>query len=273
MDENFSVSQTTNQSSARAQGGFSTWKALQTVIAMAILIATLFTLWTPANLFSNQMLEKMFKSFQPSAGVDYGTATPAPRPRVGLVAGHLGHDSGAVCSDGLTEATLNLEIVTMVKEILNREGYDVDILKEFDPRLLEYRSLALVSVHNDSCDYINDQATGFKVAAAIGNSYPEKAMRLTSCLTNRYQASTRLPFHYNTITADMTEYHAFNEIHSDTPAAIIETGFMNLDRDLLTNNTDLVSQGVASGILCYIRNEDVSTPTLVTPTPEFINEP
>jgi N-acetylmuramoyl-L-alanine amidase len=267
MDSNSTLS-TPQSEPARRTGGprFSVFRALQTVLGVAVLIATLFTLWTPANLFSNDMMDRMFRAVQPAQDLPgYPTATPSPRPRIGLVAGHWGNDSGAVCADGLTEESLNLKIATMVQELLYKEGFDVDLLKEFDPRLAEYRSLALVSIHNDSCDFVNDQATGFKVAATISSSYPERASRLTACLSERYRAATGLQFHYNTVTNDMTQYHAFNEIHTDTTAAIIETGFMNLDRELLTKKTNLVAQGVASGILCFVRNEDI--PDLVVPTP------
>jgi N-acetylmuramoyl-L-alanine amidase len=243
---------------------FSPWKALQSVFSVALVVATLFTLWTPSNVFSNNLLENMFKSVQPAAGsVVIPTTTTSPRPRIGLVSGHWGNDSGSVCADGLTEMDVNLKIATMVQAILTKEGYDVDVLKEFDQRLTEYKALALVSIHNDSCDYINDQATGFKVAAAASSVFPEKATRLTACLSQRYQAITGLQFHYNTVTKDMTQYHAFSEIYKDTTAAIIETGFLNLDRDMLTNHTDKVAQGVASGILCFVRNEDIpQAPTL-----------
>jgi N-acetylmuramoyl-L-alanine amidase len=59
----------------------------------------------------------------------------------------------------------------------------------------------------------------------------------------------------------MTSYHAFGEIDENTIGAIIETGFMNLDRQILTIHSDLVAQGIVNGILCYIRNEDASFPT------------
>ena len=74
-----------------------------------------------------------------------------------------------------------------------------------------------------------------------------------------------MTFHYNTVTIDMTQYHAFGEIHNETTAAIIETGFLNLDREILTKHTDRVAQGVADGILCFVRNEDI--PDLPTLTP------
>jgi N-acetylmuramoyl-L-alanine amidase len=56
----------------------------------------------------------------------------------------------------------------------------------------------------------------------------------------------------------MSGYHAFDEIGEDTPAVIIETGFMNLDRQMLTQNSNQIAHGIADGILCYIRNESVS---------------
>jgi len=65
----------------------------------------------------------------------------------------------------------------------------------------------------------------------------------------------------------MTSYHAFKEIDEFTPAAIIETGFMNLDRSLLTQQPELVAKGVADGILCYLRNESIEAGTPgVTPS-------
>ena len=53
----------------------------------------------------------------------------------------------------------------------------------------------------------------------------------------------------------MTFYHAYREIAPDTAAAIIEVGFMNLDRDMLVNHPDLVAQGITDGILCYVFQE------------------
>lgn len=263
------VNDTTAQPVSRSRprrGGFSAWKALSSVISIALLVATLFTLWTPDNLFSNNLMDRMFQSVQPAAPLEVlPTPTNSPRPRIGIVAGHWGNDPGAVCADGLTEMDVNLRIATAVQAKLVSEGFDVDLLKEFDPRLTGYQAMALISIHNDSCDYINDEATGFKVAAAPSSAYPEKATRLTACLSQRYQAITGLSFHYNTVTRDMTEYHAFSETHSDTTAAIIETGFLNLDREILTKNTDLVAQGVASGILCFVRNEDVPQVPAATP--------
>lgn len=240
--------------------GLSVWIAIQNIISIAVITATLFTLWTPSRLFSDQTLRNILITLQrddENSGL-LSTPTPSARDRVGLVAGHWGNDSGAVCPDGLTEVELNLRIASLVKEYLNAEGIEVDLLQEFDRSLYQYRAIALVSIHNDSCEYYGDSATGYKVSAAVSNSFPEKTARLTDCLINRYEHATGLAFHANTITPDMTSYHAFNEIYSDTPAAIIETGFMNLDREILTKEPERVARGVADGILCFVRNEPIN---------------
>lgn len=248
----------------------SPWQTGQILISMAVVLATLFTLWTPANLFSNDLIDKMFLAVNrtPEApGGDWPTPTPLPRPRIGIVSGHWGNDPGAACPDGLTEEKVNLRIATLVEQNLKNEGYEVDLLEEFDKDLTQYQATALVSIHNDSCEYFNNEATGFKVAAAMASPYPEKAARLTACLTQRYQATTGMKYHHNTITNDMTGYHAFDEINSVTTAAIIETGFLNLDREILTEHTDVVAKGITLGILCYIRNETIPQPTPTAPAP------
>lgn len=256
------------QASPRSQGLLFQlgWIAL-----VAFVVATLFTAWTPgesADEFPTPVATGLAVALQPSPTFPPGLPTPTPRnPRlVGLVAGHWKNDSGAVCPDGLKEVDVNLQIATLVQKILVGEGYDVDLLHEFDPRLTDYQAAALVSIHNDSCDFINNQATGFKVASAMATRHPERAARLTSCLRARYGAATGLPLHSTSVTLDMTSYHAFGEINENTPASIIETGFLNLDRQILTEQPERVAQGVAEGILCYLRNEPIVGPTLIPPT-------
>lgn len=194
----------------------------------------------------------------PSAGEPAsGLSAPAQADgtRIGIVSGHHGNDSGSVCQDGLTEARLNFDTAVRVAELLRAQGYTVDVLEEFDARLKGYRALVLLSIHADSCTYINDLATGFKVARVLDSKMPEQEDRLVSCLTSNYSRSTGLRFHRNTVTFDMTQYHAFYEIDERTPAAIIEIGFMNLDRLLLTRKPELVAQGIVDGLLCFTKDE------------------
>ncbi len=246
---------------------FSIWGGIQSIFVTAFLLASLFTLFTPNNLFSGEMFDRIFQAWQVnptiSAPVQMNTTSVAALP-IGIVSGHYKNDSGALCPDGLSEEQVNLQIATLVQQKLAAEGYQVDLLEEFDERLSQYKALALVSIHADTCDFISEDATGFKVAAALHSVYPEKATRLTLCMADRYAQTTGLTYHPNAASEDMTNYHAFDEIHSETTAVIIETGFLNLDRQILTENPDLVAQGIVNGLLCFIRNENV---TLTQPSP------
>ena len=241
------------------------------VIGVALVVATLFTAWTPggpSDEFPTPVATGLAAALQPSPTFPPGLPTPTlSNPRlVGLVAGHWKNDSGAVCADGLKEVDVNLQIATLVQKLLVSEGYQVELLHEFDPKLTDYQAAALVSIHNDSCDFINNEATGYKVAAAMATRHPERAARLTSCLRARYGTATGMPLHSTSVTPDMTSYHAFGEINEITPASIIETGFLNLDRQMLTEQPERVAQGVAEGILCYLRNEPIVGPTVMPPS-------
>lgn len=250
----------TPQTAPSPKGKFSMFSGVQTILTYAFLLATLFTLFTPDNLFSGQMLTRVFEAWQANPTTMAPVATAAPSAdvnRIGIVSGHWKNDSGSVCSNGLTEEQVNLRIASLVQQKLTAEGFQVDLLEEFDARLSQYQAIALVSIHADSCDFINDAATGYKVAAALDSAYPEKATRLTSCLVDRYGKDTGLQFKNNT-TNDMTSYHAFGEINTETTAAIIETGYLNLDQQILTQKPDVIAQGIVDGLLCFIRNENVT---------------
>lgn len=258
--ESSSKNQNTTPNSQR----YGMFYQLQIVLLVAFILATLFTAWTPASLLPGNLSERFAQvlAFQVTETAAFPTPTARPRPLIGIVVGHWDDntkDPGAVCPDGLTELEVNQDIAARVEQKLVDQGFDVDLLREFDPQLQGYRSLALVSIHADSCQYINDDATGFKIAAALSNQYPERATRLTACIKDRYSTATGLKYHPSTITNDMSSYHAFDEIDPNTNAVIIEVGFLNLDRQVLTKNQDQIANGISDGILCYIRNEDISS--------------
>ncbi len=167
---------------------------------------------------------------------------------VGLIVGHRGNDSGTECEDGLTEVTVNSALADRVAARLREEGIPTDILDEFDPRLESYSASALVSIHADSCDYINELATGFKIS---GSSITDSSS-LSICIEHAYQEATGLEYHPDSITPHMTDYHAFRKIAPGTPAIIIEVGFLNLDREILTSGSDVVVNGLANGIVCLM---------------------
>jgi N-acetylmuramoyl-L-alanine amidase len=243
------------------QKPFTFWRGLQTTLAAAFVVATLFTFWTPGSLVESSLEVRMAQALQsasgsvsdPAAATFEATSQPQATT-IGIVAGHYGNDSGAVCSNGMTEAELNLKIATLVQKKLADLGYTVDLLEEFDDRLEGYRGRVLLSIHLDSCEYVNDQATGFKVAAAFSDENPASSQKLTACLSEQYGEITGLPYHAGSVTDDMSYYHAFSEIDPQTTAAIIEAGFMNLDYQFLTEKTDLVADGIVAGIQCFLSN-------------------
>lgn len=246
--------------------------AIETTFLLAILLATVFVAWTPASFSATSFADRLSLLLTPQP-VNNPAAGPVQQAlRIGIVAGHSGNDSGAVCVDSngkvtLTEAEVNLKIASLVQKKLVDRGFQVDLLQEFDSRLNGYRAVAIVSIHNDSCEYVNDEATGFKVAAALNTRDTNRANRLLSCMIDRYHRDTGLRFHPGSITGDMTGYHAFSEIDPNTIAAIIETGFLNLDQEILTQHTDQVADGVVDGILCFVNNENVEPTPMPTTQP------
>ena len=243
---------------------FNFWRGLQTVVGAAFVVATLFTLWTPGSLVESGLEARMAQVIESASQGEGSVPEIAQNPteevqsnRIGIVAGHYGSDSGAVCSTGLTEVEMNLEIATLVQKALADRGFEVDLLEEKDARLDGYLAALLVSIHLDSCEYINDQATGFKVAAALAEENIAAAQRLTNCLSGRYAEVTGLPYHAGSVTDDMTFYHAFDEIDTRTIAAIIEAGFLNMDYRFITEETDRIAEGIVAGILCYMNNETI----------------
>jgi N-acetylmuramoyl-L-alanine amidase len=181
--------------------------------------------------------------------------TPTPHiPRIGIVAGHSGNDSGALCPDGLQEVEINMEIARRVVALLTKRGWKVDLLEEYDSALNEYQADALLSIHADSCTFPGK--TGFKVAGAESSYDLRVTQRLVDCVSRNYEERTGLPFDPHTITYDMTHYHAYREIDENTPAAVIETGFLLDDREILTQRPDIVAQGIVDGLVCFIEGEE-----------------
>jgi N-acetylmuramoyl-L-alanine amidase len=250
---------------------FGFWRGLFTSVGVALVVATLFTIWTPASLVESSISAQLDQALESAAEENLPADELASDPdaleianRIGIVAGHYGDiDPGAVCDNGAKEVDFNLEIATLVQKKLTDLGYEVDLLEEFDTRLDGYQAAVVVSIHLDSCVYINDQATGYKVAAALANQDLAASQRLTACLSQRYGEITGLPYHAGSVTPDMTNYHVYNEIAPETNAAIIEAGFMNRDYQFITEKTEIIADGIVAGILCFVNNESIQ----ITPTP------
>ncbi|MGD8474086.1 MAG: N-acetylmuramoyl-L-alanine amidase [Anaerolineae bacterium] len=247
----------------------SRWAA--SVFAMAFLLGIVYVVWLAflapdGGLESTRAVPELATETPTGAPISSETVQPGPiievspapsqQPwglKVGIVAGHWRSDSGAVCDDGLQEVTINLDVASRVVAILQYEGYDAELLPEYSEKLVGYEADAFVSIHADACNV--PEASGFKVARVAASAIPEEEDRLVECLVREYGEMTGLSFHRNSITYDMQDYHAFNEIHPLTPGAIIELGFMGADRELLTEDAYHVAQGVARGIACFLEGE------------------
>lgn len=232
--------------------------AVMVAIALAIAYLIAQALWTPEREYatSTPVVPTLTPRLTPTATPIPPSPTPTKPPKkAGIVAGHWSrdprkYDPGAVCPDGMTEVEINLAVAQSVEALLENRGYEVDLLEEFDQALDGYLADVLVSIHADSCDV--PRASGFKVASVLHSAVPEEEDRLVKCLREEYQKVTGLSFHEHSITYDMQEYHAFYEIASQTPGAIIETGFMAADRHILVDQQDKVAEGIANGIICFL---------------------
>ena len=143
-----------------------------------------------------------------------------------MVSGHAGNDSGAICEDEngqptILEAEINAKVAQLAAERLRQAGADVAILEEYDDQLRGLRTDVFLSIHADSC--IDE--TGYKSSAYIASTKPTIDDRLVACINSAYAAATGLTENVDTITENMTEYHAFRRIDPATPAAILEMGF------------------------------------------------
>jgi N-acetylmuramoyl-L-alanine amidase len=189
--------------------------------------------------------------------------TPNYLRQIGIVSGHRGpiNDPGAVCPDGLTETEINFAIAQLVVRDLRERSFAVDLLDEFDPRLDNYKAAALISIHSNDCSDYEGGASGYLVSRAISRPAGGPDDVLAECLSSYYQAKIGLERRFS-LTVDMTDYHTFREMHSLTPAAIIELGFMRDDRALLVERQAEIADGLVAGILCFLSGENpIARPT------------
>ncbi len=183
---------------------------------------------------------------------------PAP-PDVALISGHAGYDSGAVCTDEkgqttVTEASVNANVASLVQMRLRRAGMNVILLDEYDARLAGLVAGVVLSLHADSCVPLS----GYKAATPPQSATPQVEARLLACIDQHYANATDLAPHLDTITHDMTDYHAFRKVEDQTPIAILELGFLGGDQRLLTDNVEVVAEGVAESLRCFLRGEKTS---------------
>ncbi len=181
-------------------------------------------------------------------------------PHVALISGHAGSDSGAICTadDGqvqLTEADVNATITELVAQRLRAAGFTTTVLDEMDTQLTGLSVDVLISLHSDSCVALS----GYKATHRANSPILAREAHLIACIDQHYSAATNLIYHPDTLTHDMLGYHAFNRIHPETPAAILEMGFLGGDQHLLVDEPARVAQGIVASILCFLQDDPEGT--------------
>jgi N-acetylmuramoyl-L-alanine amidase len=162
---------------------------------------------------------------------------------------------------GYDEWELNMTIAEEVRETLVAQGVSVDLLPATVP--VGYQADAFVSIHVDGVTGAQAAtrrgwkvATPFRasaasdaLAAAIAESYPSVTGLRADPLGPSYAMRAYYAFAY---------YRYWHSIAPTTPATIVETAFMThpADRELLFGQPELIAEGIAQGLLRYLRSYD-----------------
>lgn len=199
---------------------------------------------------------------------------PTPPPRVALQVGHWRHDelpdelravrkgAGGASWAGAVEWQVNLAIARAAQRRLVARGVAAELLPATVPP--RYHARAFVSIHADGNGDLT--VSGFK-AAAFARDRTGRARALSASLVRRYSQRTGLAQN-PVITADMTEYYAFdagrfrNAVDPATPAVVLETGFLSNDRDrsVIVEMPDRAGAGIADGIVDFLRRPTRASP-------------
>jgi N-acetylmuramoyl-L-alanine amidase len=163
-------------------------------------------------------------------------------------------NSGA-SSRGIAEWEVNLAIAEAAKEILEDEGFVVDILPATIPP--SYWADAFIAIHADGST--SPATNGFKVAASQ-RDYTGNASELVGIIEEEYKDTVGFPKDPN-ITRNMRGYYAFSwwryehSLHPMTPSVILETGFLTNSKEasLLINEPDIPAKAIANALLKFLK--------------------
>ena len=223
---------------------FNTGRVLQTIILVAAVLATLFTLWNPYKLFSQQEAAQ--------TNSQEATSSAAENSTIGILVGHWNVDSGSVCENGIVEADVTEAIANQVSIKLNALGYPVKLLAETDLDLINFRGPLLVALYTGSCDDIPENKSGFMVGTSLSPADLNASNTLAVCMGEIYQSSTKLEFSYEIISQDNAAYRLFELVNKNTPMIYLDMGSLLRDQSILINNSESVANGIVNGIQCYL---------------------
>jgi hypothetical protein len=245
----------TEQPKRRSQ--YTVMNGVQTVISIALVMATLLTLWNPRKVFNTPSLASLVEAGATQSALEAEQKNQDESSRhIGILAGHLEDSNpGEVCLDGTVESDVNQAIAALVSQELEDLGYIVDVFPEYDLELLNYEGAAFIALYSGSCAENPLPASGFSIGGSYSAQNPELVDQLATCLAQEYQQATGLPFTYEVINAENTSYHIFRDISLNTPAVRLEMGSLKTDRTILLNHPDEVAEGIVAGIQCFLNAE------------------
>jgi len=152
------------------------------VVSIALVMATLLTLWNPRKVFNTPSLASLVEAEATKAALESEKKAEGGNA-IGILAGHWeDNNPGMVCADGLVEADINHDIATRVAEKLEKLGYSVDQFPEYDLKLLNYEGAAFVAIYSGSCADTPIPPSGFKIGGSFSAQNPEQIDQLATCL-------------------------------------------------------------------------------------------
>ncbi len=228
---------------------------VQTVISIALVMATLLTLWNPRKVFRSPSLTSLIDAGATQSALEAEAKTDQSQ-HIAILAGHWqDNNPGEVCLDGIIESDVNYDIASRVSQKLEDLGYSVDLFPEYDLEYLNYQGAALIAIYSGSCAENPPPASGFNIGGSYSAQNPEKVDQLATCISSEYQKATKLPFTFEVIDSENASYHIFRDIGVNTPAVRLELGSLKTDREILVNQADKTADGIVAGILCFLNNE------------------
>ena len=238
----------------KRRASYTVMNGIQTVISIALVMATLLTLWNPRKVFNTPSLASLVQAGATQAALEAEQeAQNASSRHIGILAGHW-EDSipGEVCQDGTVESDVNQAIATLVQQQLEDLGYIVDLFPEYDLEMLNYEGAAFIALYSGSCAENPLPPSGFSIGGSYSAQNPDQVDQLATCLAQEYQKATGLPFTYEVINAEDASYHIFRDISVNMPAVRLEMGSLKTDRAILLDQPDQAAEGIVAGIQCFL---------------------
>ena len=189
--------------------------------------------------------------------------------RVGLQIGHLDsaqlpaelsrlRGSTGAYAAGIAEVDVNRAVAEAAATLLQEAGVDITVLPATIPP--GFAADAFVSIHADGST--DSGVRGYKISPPWRASPASR--KLVAALLEHYGAATGLPRDLNGVTYRMRGYYAFNSyryrhaIRLDTPAAILEMGYLSngTDREYLLAHPEEAAAGLVAGVLAFLDQRD-----------------